>query len=448
MASGRDASYPEEDHVLKCVRCGFCLDVCPTFRLTGNEAESPRGRIALVRGVGEGRMAMDGDVIGHLDACLGCRACEPACPSGVPFGSILESFRARIQEQGARPAVHVAARKMLLEVLTKPTLLKTALGAGHLLERLGLNGAELPGWIGAFLGAGDGRPIALPAADAGEPVRLAPFNPADPPRRYTVAMLPGCVMPVLYPGINRATVRVLQWAGCDVLVPKDAGCCGGLHLHAGYRSEAREMARRLIDVLRAYQFDVFVINSAGCGSTVKEYGELLRDDPDYREEARALAERTKDVMEFLDAIDLPRAPGRYDRTVAYHEACHLVHAQRVSAQPRSILQRIPGLKLVDLAEADLCCGSAGVYSFLEPAYAQQLLERKVDNIIASGADVLAAGNPGCLAWIARGLKSRGIAIEARHPVEILAAAIDASSHGRLAGAAKPGHAALTSGEGR
>ncbi|MGC8667254.1 MAG: (Fe-S)-binding protein [Chthonomonadales bacterium] len=416
--------YPEEPYTLKCVRCGFCLDACPTFRVTGNEAESPRGRIALVRGVGEGHLALDGEVLRHMDACLGCRACETACPSGVPFGSILESFRARTEQADARPAFQRAARRMLLGILTRPRLLRSALAARHAVERLGWRADRFPEWVGDLLGAGGGQTIELPAAVDTVPEKMPPFNPADAPRRFTVAVLPGCVMPVLYPGINTATVRVLQWAGCDVLVPQAAGCCGALHLHAGYREEAKALARRLIDALQPAQFDALVINSAGCGSTVKEYGELLADDARYSADARSLAAKTKDVMEFLDEIGIPEIPGRYERLVAYHEACHLVHAQRVSAAPRRILEKIPGLRLVELAEADQCCGSAGIYSFLQPGFAAELLRRKVCAVAAAGADVLAAGNPGCLAWIARGLKDHNIRMELRHPVEILAAALD------------------------
>ena len=424
MKDGEPALYPEEDQAIKCVRCGFCLDVCPTFRLTGNEAESPRGRIALIRGIGEGQLTLDLGVLNHLDTCLGCRACEPACPSGVPFGSILGSFRARTVSGDQRPPAQQMARKALLGVLTRPKLLRGALNAAHALEYLGLELDELPHWMGDLLGAGDGARVALPAAKATQQRPLPPFTAAKPPRRYTVVMLTGCVMPVLFPRINEATVRVLRWAGCDVIVPRNAGCCGGLHLHAGYREDAKEMARRLLDTLRPYGFDAFIINSAGCGSTVKEYGELLKDDPRYQAEAEALASKARDVMEFLDAVGIPDFPGRYDHVVAYHEACHLVHAQRISAAPRRLLQRIPGLKLVDLEEADVCCGSAGVYSFLQPENARALLERKVANVLATGAEVLAAGNPGCLAWIGRGLRDHGCTIELLHPVEILASALD------------------------
>lgn len=412
-----------EEKALKCIRCGFCLDACPTFRLTGNEADSPRGRIYLMRSVAERVIPLDRDVMGHLDSCLGCRACETACPSGVEYATILEHFRADMEADGPRPGWQKFARKQLLSMLTNPRWLAASLKAAGLLSRFTGKPGTFPGFVVKLLTGSPGVSITMPATPEKVAVgRLPECSPAIGKRRYRVGILAGCVMRVLFHKTNEATVRVLQRNGCEVMAPRAAGCCGALHLHAGYMQDAKVRARALLDSLDGVAMDAFIVNSAGCGSTLKEYGKILEDDPVYAERARAFATRVKDVSEFLVEIGAEAPSGPFPATVAYHDACHLAHGQKITRPPRQLLASVPELKLVDLPESDTCCGSAGIYNLTQPKMARRLLERKVDFIAQTGATVVATGNPGCLAWIQQGLQERGLSIQVMHPVEILDAA--------------------------
>ncbi len=416
-----------ETNALKCIRCGFCLDACPTFRLTGNEADSPRGRIYLMRSVMEDVIPLDSGVRGHLDACLGCRACETACPSGVEYATILEHFRAGMEERGDRPAPQRFARKQLLNMLTSPARLAASLVGAGLMAKLTGDRKTMPPLVAELLTGRADIQVTLPAVPQNVAIgRLPEVSPAVGERRYRVGVLAGCVMRVLFHETNLATVRVLQRNGCEVAAPKSAGCCGALHLHSGYMADAKQRARALLDAFKDAEMDAFVVNSAGCGSTMKEYGKLLSDDPVYSDRARAFAEKVKDVSEFLVEIGFEPPCGAFEATVAYHDACHLAHGQKITAAPRKLLAQIPGLKLVDLPESDTCCGSAGIYNLTQPEMARRLLERKVDFIEQTGASVVATGNPGCLAWIQQGLAERGRSVEVLHPVEILDAAYKAA----------------------
>lgn len=401
---------------LKCIRCGICADVCPTYRLTRNESMSPRGRVYLMRAYQEGRSDLGPSLLARLDACLGCRACEAACPSAVPFGRIVDGFRSHMEAQRVRPPLQRLVRSQLLDTLTSPARMQAALRVS---QASGITG-ELPRPL-AYLLAGDGSDtVTLPVSAADpSPIRVPAFSPAIAPRRARVAVLEGCVMRVLFGRINQATVRVLQLNGCDVVAPPSLGCCGALDHHAGRLDEARAKARSFIDVLSSVQFDALVVNSAGCGSTLREYGHLLADDAAYSARATELAGRTRDISEFLIEMGIvpPMAP--VDRVVAYHDACHLAHAQRIRTAPRALLAAIPGLRTVELPESDLCCGSAGTYNLTQPRMARRLMERKVDHILATGANTVATGNPGCLAWIAQGLVERASQIEVVHPIELL-----------------------------
>lgn len=412
-----------EEKAVKCIRCGFCLDACPTFRLTGNEADSPRGRIYLMRSVAEKVLPLDDGVRAHLDACLGCRACETACPSGVQYASILEHFRAEMEAYGDRPAAQKFARRLLLNTLTHPRRLAMALKAQSLLTSLIGDRQEMPGPVAALLTGSADASITLPATPEKVTVgQLPERSPAQGKQRHVVGLLAGCVMRVLFHSTNEATVRVLQRNGCEVIAPRAAGCCGALHLHSGYMADAQARARALIDAFEGAPVEALIVNSAGCGSTLKEYGDILQDDPVYAARARAFATRVKDIAEFLVEIGAEPPRGTFPATVAYHDACHLAHGQKITAAPRQLLQSIPGLQLVDLPEADTCCGSAGIYNLTQPQMAQRLLERKVGHIAQTGASVVATGNPGCLAWIEQGLQARGLAVTVQHPVEILDAA--------------------------
>ena len=409
-----------DDKTAKCIRCGFCLDACPTFRLTGQETRGPRGRIYLVRSWREKVIPFDSDVVEALDTCLGCRACETACPSGVEYGAILEMARTHIEENHLRPAAQSFARKQLIGTLTNPGLLAASLKAAGLFGKL--THGKMPGFAAKLLSGSSDHALSLPVAQGEAKVHNLPERtPAKGTKRYTVGILEGCVMRVLFGGTNAATVRVLQANGCEVVAPKAAGCCGALHIHTGFHADALSRMRDLIDAFAPLmnELDAIILNSAGCGSTMKEYGDLFADDPAYRDKAKAFSAKVKDITEWLTEIGLTPPPKPLNAVVSYHDACHLAHGQKVRMQPRTLLQQIPGLKLVEMDEADTCCGSAGVYNVTEPEMARQLLDRKLANLKATGASIIATGNPGCLAWIQQGAKEQGIHVRICHPVELL-----------------------------
>ena len=410
MASAVDV--PDLDAIRKCVHCGICLPQCPTYRVLGEEMDSPRGRLYLMRAAAEGRIAVTDTFAQHFDRCLGCRACETACPSGVPFGSLLEATRAQIERQG-RSTHRGLFTRFLYAVFPNPQRLGAVRGLLRIYQRTGLQRLVRASGLLKLIPRLALMDTMLPAVPAG--IDLPVLTRARRVPLGRVGVLAGCVQRHLYPHVNRDTVRLLSLAGYDVVVPPGQGCCGALALHAGRLDEFRAQASALSGVFGA-DVDFVVANAAGCGSAMKEYGHWLPDTP----AARSLAARTRDVTELLAEAELPL--GRLDVTVTYHDACHLAHGQRIRTQPRDLLRRIPGLRLVELTDSDLCCGSAGVYNLLEPAIADQLLEQKVTRILDTGASIVATGNPGCLLQIAKGLRARA-AIEVLHPVELLARAI-------------------------
>ncbi len=424
MTKTQRKNEQHEQDLMACVHCGLCLPSCPTYLETGSEADSPRGRLVLMRQMHEGRLSpADPDVTRHLDLCLGCRACETACPSGVPYGRILETARERILAERVRPALTDAARSALLGTLAKPKRMTVALRMAQV-----MTGGMVPAPALRLLSG-------KATADAQTPLLPQTLSPPLPPvvtpavgvKRARVGMLSGCAMRVLFGDVNADTVQVLAANGCEVLVNRRQGCCGALHGHNGYGDEARSLARLLIDAFTPFDgLDAIVVNSAGCGSQMKEYGQLLADDPAYAAEAAAFAAKVRDVSEWLDEIGwvAPLTPASGITTMAYHDACHLVHGQGVRDAPRALLARLPGTRWVPLPESEVCCGSAGIYNFTEPDMARRLQARKLDNIVSTGASVIATGNPGCLAWIASGLKERGLPdIRVAHPVTLLAEAL-------------------------
>jgi glycolate dehydrogenase iron-sulfur subunit len=395
----------------KCVHCGICLPQCPTYLTLGEEMDSPRGRLYLMRAAAEGRIALNETVARHLDLCLGCRACESACPSGVPFGTLLEATRAAMVDR--RPARERLRARALFAVFPEPARVGAMLGLLRLYRASGV--ARLVHAAGFLERNPRLRALESLVADVPAPDPLPVLVPAAGKRRGSVGLLTGCVQRHLYPHVNRDTARLLSLAGWDVVVPRTQGCCGALELHAGHLDRLRERARSLVAAFPP-DVDFVVVNAAGCGSAMKEYDHWI-DEPGMR----GFALKTRDVSEMLVDAELPL--GTLDVTVAYHDACHLAHGQKIRREPRELLARIPGVTLVELAESDLCCGSAGVYNLLEPAIADALLERKVQRIAETGARVIAAGNPGCLLQIAKGCRERGLAIEVVHPVELLARAV-------------------------
>ncbi len=411
----------------QCIRCGFCLDACPTFRITGQETLSPRGRIYLVRSWQQDKIELDKHVLHALDSCLGCRACETACPSGVEYGSILEMARTEIESRSLRTPAQSFARRQLLRVLTTPGQLAASLQAGRLLRPL--TGGKLPGFAARLLSGGAQSSVQLPVPQEEAAVHtLPPLTPALHETRFKVGMVAGCVMKVLFSRTNHATASVLAANGCDVLCPPAAECCGALHIHAGQHEDALQKARRLLDAFEPHlpELDAVVINSAGCGSTLREYDKLLQHDDAYREKAKLFTSKVRDISEWLVEIGIAPPSAPLSRVVSYHDACHLAHGQRIKEQPRQLLRSIPGLQLVEMEEADTCCGSAGIYNIVQPEMARKLLIRKIEHIRATGATHIATANPGCLAWIEQGLMEAGLDISISHPVEILAEAYSKS----------------------
>ena len=407
---------PDLDGLRACVHCGICLPQCPTYRVLGEEMDSPRGRLYLMRAAAEGRIGLSETFRHHLDLCLGCRACESACPSGVPFGSLLEATRAQFRRGAAAESL---LERAVFAVFPEPRRLGALLALLRLYQRSGLRArVRRSNLLRRF------PRIAAMEALLPEEVPAAAPVPAHVAARGTprgrVGLLLGCVQRHLYPGVNRDTARLLALAGWDVVTPPGQGCCGALDLHAGRLGELRTRARALAASFPA-DVEHVVTNAAGCGSAMKEYGHWLPDVP----EVVALASRTRDVSELLAAADLPLGP--LNVTATYHDACHLAHGQRIRREPRALLGRIPGLRVVELAESELCCGSAGIYNLLEPEMADRLLARKIDRIAETGARIVVSGNPGCLLQIAKGARARGLDLEVLHPVELLARAVDAQT---------------------
>lgn len=416
---------PEPDLIDDCVHCGFCLPTCPTYALWGEEMDSPRGRIYLMKLGNEGSASMNSTYVQHFDQCLGCMACLTACPSGVQYDKLIESTRSQIERNYQRTLPDKLFRRMLfalfphpnrLRVLAAPLWAYQALGVRALVQRSGILNV-LPARLRAMESLLP--PVSLRSLRSNIPTHV----PARTKQRRRVGLLLGCVQRVFFGDVNAATARVLAAEGCEVVIPKEQQCCGALMVHAGQESDALALARRMIDVWERAAVDTIVINAAGCGSTMKEYGHLLRDDPNYAERAQAFGAKCKDISEILAELE-PQAPRHpLNLKVAYHDACHLQHAQGIRAEPRKVLQTIPSLEIKEIGEAALCCGSAGIYNLTEPEPAQQLGDRKVQHVLHTGADVLATSNPGCLLQITNGLKRAGRPMPAVHPVELLDASI-------------------------
>jgi glycolate oxidase iron-sulfur subunit len=441
------------DLMRQCIHCGFCLPTCPTYAVLGVEMDSPRGRIYQMQAVAEGRLGITDDFVDHMYCCVGCRACETACPSGVQFGKLIEAAREQIQltptEAGnhteieasdlngtssetapeSTPLMLQLLRRFFFDVMLPSRPVLSLVFAGlKLYQRSGLqtfaHSTGIFDAINALPTPFQGKlkvPEALMDKAKGDliPEQLPEITPALGQKRYRVGFISGCIMDQVFHDINEATIHVLAANGCEVITPPQQSCCGALHIHGGEAEHGRELARRNIEVFEQYNCDAIIINSAGCGSTIKEYGHLLRDDPAYAQRARAFSEKVKDISEFLASIELNQDMGELPLTVAYHDACHLVHGQKIKQQPRQLLKSIPGLRLVDLKEADWCCGSAGIYNITNQEMANELLERKMKHIAATGASIIATGNPGCMMQIAMGARERGLQIEVMHPIQLL-----------------------------
>ena len=400
-----------------CVHCGICLPQCPTYRVLGEEMDSPRGRIYLMRAAADGRIALTPTLARHLDLCLGCRGCETACPSGVPFGSLLEATRGQLERRGIRsPESDQGTLSLLLALFPYPDRMAALLPALRLYQGSGLQALVRGlGLLAPFRRLRTMEAL-LPRVPGAGSVRIEELNPARGGKpRGRAGLLVGCVQRFFYPDVNAQTARLLAAAGYEVVAPREQGCCGALHLHSGRLDDFRAMAKQLVASFRG-DVDVIVANAAGCGSALKEYGHWLQDP-----EAEAFSQKVKDISEVLVDADLPL--GELPVTVTYQDACHLAHGQKVRAEPRALLGRIPGLRLVELAESDLCCGSAGVYNLVEPGMAAELGRRKAERIRETGVSIVAAGNPGCIMQMDRACRALGLSVEVLHPVTLLARAL-------------------------
>jgi len=415
------ADQPSMALIDACVHCGFCLPTCPTYVLWNEEMDTPRGRVYLMKAGLEGRAAMTPTFVSHFDACLGCMACVTACPSGVQYGPLIERTRAQIERHYERPFGERLFRSLLFSILPYPGRLRLAMAPlvilGPILRALERSGALnlLPHRVRSMIAVAP-QPSMASLVSGGVPEHTAAAGPA----RLKVAVLTGCVQRLAFAGVNQATVAVLAAEGCTVEAPGAQGCCGALALHAGNIDQARELARHNIEVFERANVDRIVVNAAGCGSSMKEYGELFHDDAEWADRAAAFSAKVRDISEVLMEIGEPRAPRHPIKArVVYHDACHLAHAQGVGAQPRALLATIPGVEVLTPAESEICCGSAGIYNLVQPEPAEQLGERKARHIAALKPDVIAAGNPGCILQIAAAGRRLGHDWKIVHPIELV-----------------------------
>jgi glycolate oxidase iron-sulfur subunit len=413
------------EKLLTCVHCGLCLPACPTYRELGNENDSPRGRIYLMRGVAEGRLEVGDAFISHIDLCLGCRACESVCPSGVPYGQLLESARVDVAQAKSdrRSAMAFLIRFTLKQLFTRPRLLAVCMAAARWFRDSGLANLFFTGR------AIEGRArfaLALLLASrsaVGKAKSVATVKPAGSPRggsaMMRVSLLRGCVMEGLFGEANRATERVLARNGCLVIDAAGQMCCGALHAHSGEIDVARRLARKNIEAFLASGCERIIVNAAGCGAAMKEYETLLADDPEFRERARDFSSRVRDISEFLAERGIEQPRGILERHVAYDAPCHLLHAQRVSLAPVDLLKAIPGIVMVPLSGHESCCAGAGIYNLQHPDLSAKILEDKIRAIRKSGADIVATGNPGCIMQIGAGAMMAGLEVDVLHPIELL-----------------------------
>ncbi|MDN6133230.1 MAG: 4Fe-4S dicluster domain-containing protein [Brevibacterium sp.] len=432
---------PDPGLIADCVHCGFCLPACPTYQLWGNEEDSPRGRIYLMeKGLEDGPMSAS--MVEHFDACLGCMACVSACPSGVQYDKLIEATRGQVERNGKqhRSRAEVALREAIFQLFPYPERLKTMLAPLKAYQRSGLSALVRKSKILEKLSP----TLATMEAIAPPVSKKVSIPESNPPRsaqgqtlpvRARVGMLLGCVQRTFYPQVNAATVRVLNMEGCEVVAPQSQGCCGALSVHAGRSEEGEDFARRIVDTFTASEVDYLVVNSAGCGSTMKEYADILAGDPAYAARAKDLAGKVRDVTEILVELG-PSAP-RHPVTdgglrVAYHDACHLSHAQGVRNPPRELLGQIPGIELAPIKDADTCCGSAGIYNLVRPEAARELGDKKATNIAATKAGLVVTGNPGCLLQVTDALRRQGEAtLPTAHTIELLDASLTGAGAGDL-----------------
>lgn len=417
----RPADAPHMFDLDRCVHCGLCLNACPTYRELGVEMDSPRGRVYQMVQVATGAAAISDSYIEHIDCCLACRGCETACPSGVQYGRLVEAARAQI-EQVRKPGVTARIIRNIVFAHLLPSRRNIQIAARLMLlyQRSGLQRAVRASGVLKLFGN-------LAATERLAPEVETPFFyerygrmfPAEGAQRYRVALLGGCIANVFFARLNDATVSVLTRNGCEVTIPPHQTCCGALHVHAGLREDARKLARRNIDALLGGGYDAIITNAAGCGSTLKEYGDLFEHDPVYGARSRQFSSLVKDITEFLSSIELNLEMAPLPITVTYQDSCHLAHGQKIKSAPRKLLKSIPGLTLREMPQSDLCCGSAGIYNVVRPEMSMALLEKKMDNVNGTSACVIATANPGCMLQLKAGVEKHGKRQRVAHVVELL-----------------------------
>ncbi len=422
---GFDAQHPPDPTLIDaCVHCGFCLTTCPSYRVLGTEMDSPRGRIYLMDAINQGEAPLSATSAQHFDSCLGCLACTTSCPSGVQYDQLIAAVRPQVERHHDRPLPEKLLRSLIFSLFPYPNRLRAIAGPLYLYQKLGL--ARLVEKTGLLQKL---SPNLAAMASLLPPVTADSFRddlpeviPAQGPQRYRVGMVLGCVQRVFLADVNAATARVLSANGCEVVIPADQNCCAALPAHQGQTAQAQALARQMIDRFEAAQVDYVIINAAGCGHTLKEYHHILQDDPDYRERAQAFSAQVRDVQEFLAEVGLttplhPLTDG--ELPIVYQDACHLLHGQKISVQPRQLLRQIPGVTLREPIDAALCCGSAGVYNMLHPEVAEELGQMKVTNLLNTGAALVASPNPGCSLQIQKHLDKQQQSLPLMHPMELL-----------------------------
>ena len=402
------------------MHCGLCLNACPTYRELGVEMDSPRGRIYQMVQVSAGQ-PIGPSYVEHIGLCLACRGCETACPSGVQYGRLVEAARSEIEAKVPRSlASRIGRRFVFGHLLQSPGLMTMAGALLWMYQASGLQKlVRAAGLLKPFGRLADLERLSPPAQAPFFFSQIGKTFPAEGATRYRVALMAGCIANVSFARLNEATVRVLQKNGCEVTVPAGQGCCGALHVHSGLRDDARKLARRNVDAVLAGNFDAIITNAAGCGSTLKEYDELLEHDPEYAAKSKEFVKRMKDVNEFLASIELNRNMGSLPITVTYQDSCHLAHGQKVRSAPRKLLEAVPGLQFREMALSDLCCGSAGVYNVVQNEMAMQILEKKMTHVNNTGAEVIATANPGCLLQLQAGASLHGHGQRVVHVMELL-----------------------------
>lgn len=416
-----EADAPREEDLYKCVHCGFCLQACPTYLETGLETESPRGRIALMKAVNEGRIGITPDVYRHWDLCIQCRACEAACPSGVPYGNLIEATVSQVEQRRSRSlAARLAGRLALNMILPRQRRLELLTLGLRLYQKSGFQWAVRKTRILSALAPGLAElEMSAPTVSKQRLRARGQVIPAVGSARARAAMFSGCIMPLMHGPQMSAAMRVLARNGCEIEVTKGQGCCGAIHSHVGDLQRARNLARQNIDAFENRDVDALVVASAGCGARMKEYGHLLRDDPDYAERAERFGRMVKDIHEFL--VDLPFTPptGRIDKRVTYQDSCHLANAQRITAAPRTLLTSIPGIEFVEMDRSNVCCGAGGTYTITEREFSLRVLDSKMQNVLDTGADLLTTANPGCVLQLQHGAKRHDLPIQVKYVTDIL-----------------------------